>query len=56
MLIPDSEFVDGLEDLIDKGIIRISPTESSLSEQLFLNGLKQQQSGGQIMIFLMMIL
>jgi len=28
--IPDSEFVDGLEDLIDKGIIRIPSTEHSL--------------------------
>ena len=29
--IPDSEFVDGLEELIDKGIIKIPSTESSLS-------------------------
>jgi hypothetical protein len=30
-VIPDSEFVDGLEHLIDKGIIKIPSTESSLS-------------------------
>jgi uncharacterized UPF0160 family protein len=30
-VIPDSEFVDGLEDLIDKGIIKIPSTEPSLS-------------------------
>jgi hypothetical protein len=30
-VIPDSEFVDGLEHLIDKGIIRIQSTEPSLS-------------------------
>jgi len=30
--IPDSEFVDGLEDLIEKGIIRIPSTEPSTSE------------------------
>jgi hypothetical protein len=29
--IPDSEFVDGLEDLIEKGIIKISSTPPSLS-------------------------
>lgn len=32
-VIPDSEFIDGLEDLIDKGIIRVSPSETKTFEK-----------------------
>ncbi len=39
-VIPDSEFVDGLEHLIDKGIIRISPTISSPSESIIPEWIK----------------
>ncbi len=39
-LIPDSEFADGLEDLIEKGIIKIPTSENSLSEPLFPEWLK----------------
>jgi hypothetical protein len=39
-VIPDSEFVDGLEHLIDKGIIRISPTMSSPSEPIIPEWIK----------------
>jgi hypothetical protein len=39
-VIPDSEFVDGLEHLIDKGIIRISPTTSSPSESIIPEWIK----------------
>ena len=32
-VIPDSEFIDGLEDLITKGIIRVSPSEKTDFEE-----------------------
>ncbi len=38
--IPDSEFVDGLKDLIDKGIIKIPSTESSLSGNIIPEWIK----------------
>jgi hypothetical protein len=39
-VIPDSEFVDGLEHLIDKGIIRIPSTEPSFSETIIPDWIK----------------
>ncbi len=39
-VIPDSEFVDGLEHLIDKGIIRIPSTDTSLSGTLIPEWIK----------------
>ncbi|MDH3677672.1 MAG: peptidase [Nitrosopumilus sp.] len=38
--IPDSEFIDGLEDLINKGIITIPATETSLSETIIPKWIK----------------